>query len=444
MGIAVVGMLLLLCAYRLTRDSETERQIQAELAKLRAAGHPTTAEELARLFPDPTPEENANILFGLVFPVAKKSRSRPENPFFTGRPDLPNRSETLTPEALLRLRAFVEVSRVITNHWPTSIPPHTRFAAHWERGIANGSFTDFVALRETVISLLAHALLAAENTNSAAASEALIKALQVISTFKHEGHIGDHMFRHGFENLIVQAMERCWNRLPFTASEMAALDQNIFDESPSAYVSSMKIDNTRGILAFQYIRDGGRFEDIVGDSNEPFWKRFLRRFQPGENYRPRYRDSDFLLFLRTIPDRQSVASAHPTNAPIRAREIGAYYQSNVVSEVGVAAGYLQFNPRLTTLHSEAKARMRVLKTALAVARHHAEKRTLPERLDDLVPEYLPAVPRDLFDDQPLRFKRLPRGYVVYSIGPDGVDDGGLERTNANATANYDVTFTVER
>ena len=44
--------------------------------------------------------------------------------------------------------------------------------------------------------------------------------------------------------------------------------------------------------------------------------------------------------------------------------------------------------------------------------------------------------------QPLRFKPLPRGYVIYSIGADGVDDGGLEKTN-NAVK-YDVTVTVER
>jgi hypothetical protein len=46
------------------------------------------------------------------------------------------------------------------------------------------------------------------------------------------------------------------------------------------------------------------------------------------------------------------------------------------------------------------------------------------------------LPLDPFDGQPLRYKKLPKGYVVYSNGEDGKDDGGDEKK--------DITFTVER
>jgi len=39
--------------------------------------------------------------------------------------------------------------------------------------------------------------------------------------------------------------------------------------------------------------------------------------------------------------------------------------------------------------------------------------------DALVPGQLSAVPADPFDGKPLRFKRLTKGYVIYSIGKDG-------------------------
>jgi hypothetical protein len=56
-----------------------------------------------------------------------------------------------------------------------------------------------------------------------------------------------------------------------------------------------------------------------------------------------------------------------------------------------------------------------------------------------------GIPTDPFDDQPLRFKKLARGYVVYSIGPDFTDDGGKEKpADAKDTDHYDITFTVER
>jgi hypothetical protein len=45
-------------------------------------------------------------------------------------------------------------------------------------------------------------------------------------------------------------------------------------------------------------------------------------------------------------------------------------------------------------------------------------------LEDLVLQYLPAVPRDPFDGQPLRMAAGPEGLLLYSVGKDGVDDGG--------------------
>ena len=66
----------------------------------------------------------------------------------------------------------------------------------------------------------------------------------------------------------------------------------------------------------------------------------------------------------------------------------------------------------------------VARTALAALRCRAAQGAWPGTLEELVGDDLPAVPRDPFDDRPLRWKRTERGMVVYSIGPDGTDDGG--------------------
>ena len=48
-----------------------------------------------------------------------------------------------------------------------------------------------------------------------------------------------------------------------------------------------------------------------------------------------------------------------------------------------------------------------------------------ERLEDLVPRYLDAVPIDPFDGKALRLKSAPgEGWTIYSIGEDRIDDGG--------------------
>jgi hypothetical protein len=56
---------------------------------------------------------------------------------------------------------------------------------------------------------------------------------------------------------------------------------------------------------------------------------------------------------------------------------------------------------------------------------------------------LAAIPSDPFDGQPLRFHKLERGFVVYSVGQDREDNGGQER-KPGGVQKTDITFFVER
>ena len=59
---------------------------------------------------------------------------------------------------------------------------------------------------------------------------------------------------------------------------------------------------------------------------------------------------------------------------------------------------------------------------VALRAYRTEKGDLPRLLDELVPTYMEAVPRDAFDGAPLRYDRSKK--VVYSVGENLTDDGG--------------------
>jgi hypothetical protein len=82
--------------------------------------------------------------------------------------------------------------------------------------------------------------------------------------------------------------------------------------------------------------------------------------------------------------------------------------------------------------------------ALAIERYRLAKGSLPKELADLVPRYIDKVPLDPFDGKPLRYKLTEPGYIVYSIGENGTDEGGLERgKRKDHSAPYDWPFIVE-
>jgi hypothetical protein len=62
---------------------------------------------------------------------------------------------------------------------------------------------------------------------------------------------------------------------------------------------------------------------------------------------------------------------------------------------------------------------------LAIETYKLDHGTFPESLDELLGQYLPAMPEDLMNPtEPIKYLRSEGGYVLYSVGSDGDDDGG--------------------
>lgn len=71
------------------------------------------------------------------------------------------------------------------------------------------------------------------------------------------------------------------------------------------------------------------------------------------------------------------------------------------------------------------ARFELADAAIAAKRYQMRHGRWPDGLEQLVPEFLPQVPHDPFDGKPLRCVCDGGRCVVYSIGSDGVDGGGV-------------------
>lgn len=67
----------------------------------------------------------------------------------------------------------------------------------------------------------------------------------------------------------------------------------------------------------------------------------------------------------------------------------------------------------------------VIVAAIALKRYQLKRGNYPPDLNSLVPEFLSAIPLDLVDGKPLRYKLNSDGtFLLYSVGENDVDDGG--------------------
>lgn len=95
--------------------------------------------------------------------------------------------------------------------------------------------------------------------------------------------------------------------------------------------------------------------------------------------------------------------------------------------------------RVFLLHCQGLAITRMAATALAIRLYQLDNGHRPASLAELVPAYLPSMPLDPFsdDDAPLQYIADGDAPRLYSIGPNGVDDGGMTAIHANGRFNLD-------
>jgi len=97
--------------------------------------------------------------------------------------------------------------------------------------------------------------------------------------------------------------------------------------------------------------------------------------------------------------------------------------------------------KASDLRDRAVMRLDLTRTALALAAYKAAKGQYPAALAELSPAYMKEVPKDLFTDGPLVYKKTAKGYLLYSLGPNLKDDDG--KTVEEGANEFDIAVKVE-
>jgi len=137
--------------------------------------------------------------------------------------------------------------------------------------------------------------------------------------------------------------------------------------------------------------------DALEDERKRLEDKFRKRPGAGDRSIDRMRDGELIDFL---------LSSDSLLTPLRYRSHDKHEQGFALSKLG-----------------------------LALAAFRAEHGRFPARLDDLRPQYFTAVPGDLYSGNALRYRVEPDGYLLYSVGANGRDDGGadFERSDVGNT-----------
>ncbi len=92
-------------------------------------------------------------------------------------------------------------------------------------------------------------------------------------------------------------------------------------------------------------------------------------------------------------------------------------------------------------------RERLLRIDLALRAYRADHEKYPQALESLAPQYLSEIPLDPFSGQPFVYRPAAEDFVLYSVGGDGIDNGGRFGQNqhiAEQWTGYDMDLDTSR
>jgi hypothetical protein len=117
--------------------------------------------------------------------------------------------------------------------------------------------------------------------------------------------------------------------------------------------------------------------------------------------------------------------------------VSRHQRSEVIAAMMIGM-FLPAVSAATNAEDRANAVMQLTQLAAALAEHRAAHGEYPVKLDQLVPGVLDKLPLDIHTASPFIYRRDGDGYLVYSAGDNGKDDGGSnERMNILAGRSND-------
>lgn len=432
-----VGLLLLFAAAALMMRSYWRAQLNERIEAIRAAGDPVTLEELEASYEWPQSGDNAaNWILGVEGYQHNLTREEDKllAPLIGGRGELPL-SEPLDAETLTVLENHVASSEEALEilHEAASIEG-CRYPIDLTDGI-NVLMSHLSIVRDAVRILCFEAAWEAERGNGESVVRSLTAALRIADSLAAEPMVISQRVRHRSVDCVVSSLECTINRVEFTGEQLDALGAAV---APAYDPDSLR----RGWVGSRCMGIA-MLEDLPSVDREAFEGLppvFI--LQAYDALGLAYREA--VHYLDAMQQAIHTASLVPEERPAAIQAVDdEMRQRQGIFSMAIHDHLWIYPSRFITLDLRRLAHVRAARVALAVERFRLVAGELPDDLKRLLPVYLESIPADPFDGKPLRYRRLERGYVVYSVGEDRVDDGGRRRNSQQHDQTWDITFRVE-
>jgi hypothetical protein len=418
------------------------KTLSSRLEALQAAGYPTTFDELNQWYSIPIDVENAAdyvIDAGFYYNEPDNKEILP----VIGKAALPARTESMSEETKKIISKFLDSNqRCLESLHKTAGLKYGRYPSDFRLGNAT-NLPYLSEMRKYAQLLQLEAVLASENDKPDTAFDSIKSIFGVAASRGNEPIMVSQLVRISCVSLGISCIEYSLNRIDFSDEQFVEFGRLLAKIEDSNGMLSAVLGER--IMAMDMLMHPNAMYFNLSAPNNP---RSLFSFLP----------IFFLYKAVGLSESDSILLLDYTDDVIKALKLPLYQRQEAVKALDIKIDeipkkhvlFRQFVPSFghtITLDLKVITQLEAARTALAVQRYRLKHNKLPDSLNALVPDYLDSVPLDPFDGKELKYKKLDKGFVIYSIGEDQIDDGGKEQPRdkkQRGNSTYDITFIIEK
>ena len=406
-----------------------KKNLQKEIAAIRAAGYPTNYEELDRYYSIPEGVPNAADIYTKAFDAYQEPTEELKKHLrILGLAVMADPRGPLDPNSVKAIISNLQANKETLEFLDeTAAIEHCRYTVDYDKD-GYLLFPDWKEIKRCAQLLAEQTLLLAHQGDGDAAVKNIARQLAQGNSLKKEPTLLSQLVHMACIGIGRQSVEYTLNRATLTDEQLAGLQQQLSRACQDDRMATAFIGERCWV---SWLIDNPQYWSLPTRSTNILFRT------------PGVKDRNFAMLLKMygqladamkLPGRQRLLQVNKIYAEIE--DLSDFYLLTKIL-VPALGRVLEIDVRTT-------AEIDCAIVALGIERYRLANGSVPKELADLVPRYIDKVPINPFDRKPLRYKLTEPGYIVYSTGADGTDEGGLERgKRKDHSAPYDWPFIVE-
>mgnify|MGYP001015737638 CR=1 FL=1 len=428
-------------------------EVKTRLADIHSAGQPINGKELNDWYPAVPDNQNAALVltqaFVLLQTINTVSDERAEEAWKL-KDKFPKQADQLSAEQVELIRWYVE----------TNAPALSK-AAEALKLPASRYPVDFTRLVNTELPHLAHianlaylnqctATLAVLDGRHQDAAPAIETTIALAHTLDNEPCLISQLVRLKCLKQAVATFEIRVNAGPLGLTEITNL-LNDFTKMAITNSIARALIGERAMFASFFSLSAKEAARIFPPSTDNEAEARSRESFPRHRAMPLrligYYDLDLRHFLSAMETNIMFASQPPPLC-LRAAGYSARAGEDAKKRNHLVTGTVSSLGGAIVREVEVVAYQRMALTCLQIEQFRNQHGRLPEDLEELDLDFLlNEIMEDPFTGSDLNYRRTKNGYLIYSVGRDREDNGGLNESKKKESADqqsYDLTFVVAR